>query len=368
MSSISTEKLDEKIEAIVDYLCERQLADGCFPTLRTFDGETPDYASPSEFDDWYHWGSCLWIAAVIAYHLCSVNSPKLVAVREKLSDYLEGCTEFGLARYESAHLKPRDYPADVDDSSAVCIALRRNGREAPFNEDMVVNNVGATGMIHTWIVPHWRQFKNLQNGLWVVRDFLAVHLRAARYRWNPVVTIAIAWEYWRCAEQTVVSNVLLATGINKRTRSHLERLIHNVETDNLVLQYYDSPMAIYFGIARLYEADIEEVGVLREKVVKYITKQQDDSGEVESPLLTSVAALTLIYFECWEEPALDRAIQYLASHEMHDNGWKPFHIANDTWGLFNDGGAELTATFYLEALYRYRARYGADESNEPVRG
>jgi hypothetical protein len=39
---------------------------------------------------------------------------------------------------------------------------------------------------------------------------------------------------------------------------------------------------------------------------------------------------------------------------MHETGWKPFHYYNDTAGIFEDGGPEMTATLFLEALYRYR--------------
>jgi hypothetical protein len=44
---------------------------------------------------------------------------------------------------------------------------------------------------------------------------------------------------------------------------------------------------------------------------------------------------------------------------MHENGWLPLAACNDRDGVFDDGGAELTATYYLEALVRYREHVGA---------
>ena len=66
---IPPEDLDRKIDAIIAYLHARQASDGSFPTLRRFPKGVPDYVTPSDFDGWYHWGPCGWIAAVIAYHL-----------------------------------------------------------------------------------------------------------------------------------------------------------------------------------------------------------------------------------------------------------------------------------------------------------
>ena len=57
--------------------------------------------------------------------------------------------------------------------------------------------------------------------------------------------------------------------------------------------------------------------------------------------------------------SLDKAIRYICRQGMHANGWRPFPYCNDRYGEFQDGGAELTAAFYLEVLDRHCRRLEA---------
>ncbi|HYH23102.1 MAG TPA: hypothetical protein VD995_31195 [Azospirillum sp.] len=43
-------------------------------------------------------------------------------------------------------------------------------------------------------------------------------------------------------------------------------------------------------------------------------------------------------------------------HPGHPGAWVPLHYCNDLDGVFVDGGAGLTAAFYLDAFDRYRSR------------
>jgi hypothetical protein len=136
--------------------------------------------------------------------------------------------------------------------------------------------------------------------------------------------------------------VLLLLGESKSTRKHIDRLIEAVRSNELHLDYY-TILPAYFHVARLYHHGVKRVGVLQHQIISH-----------EQELFTAVASLIFMYFGDWENGALKRALRYLVSHPMHESGWKPFHYYNDTAGVFEDGGAEMTATLFLEALYRYR--------------
>ena len=94
--------------------------------------------------------------------------------------------------------------------------------------------------------------------------------------------------------------------------------------------------------------------MLQQQITSSVEKTQSEDGCVEQELFTAAAALILMYFGNWENEALKRALRYLVLQPMHESGWKPFHYYNDTAGIFEDGGAEMTATLFLEALHRYR--------------
>jgi hypothetical protein len=179
-------------------------------------------------------------------------------------------------------------------------------------------------------------------------------------KWSPPQVIDDTFrEYRRSTDPGVAANVLLSLGESTATRKHVDRLIDVVAGESPPLDYYGI-LALYFHVARLYQGGVKRVGVLRRKIVAHLEKLQSPDGRVEQEFFTAAAALTLIYFEQWDSEALERAVRYLALHPMHQSGWKPFHYYHDTAGVFEDGGAEMTATLFLEALYRYRVhRYGS---------
>ena len=114
--------------------------------------------------------------------------------------------------------------------------------------------------------------------------------------------------------------------------------------------------------ARLYDHLAEECG--RRVVSRGHSRRGPDipadrqgaEGEIGSGLETAMAALTMMYFDAWDTPALERAIVRLADDPMHRNGWQPIAYANPPTRAFSDGCAGLTAVFYAEALHRWVTR------------
>jgi hypothetical protein len=87
-----------------------------------------------------------------------------------------------------------------------------------------------------------------------------------------------------------------------------------------------------------------------------------------------MAALALMYLDCWDSALLTRAIRYLLSDPMHENSWLPFaypgngnylrtqtrirgrrgstsgRLSQPPPTTFSDGSAALTAVLYADAL------------------
>ena len=356
-NELEKEFLDARMLAIVDYLGKQQSEDGEFRTLRSFLGEVGDYVTPTEYEGWYSFGKCSFLAASVLFHLDQIDLPGVAEIKRKGCEFLAGSLENGVVRYQPAWSKPIDIPADVDDTSMVSSVLRQNGRDPETNVAMVMDNSSREGDFYMWIVPRLGHLRHPRNFIWLLKDYR--RCREAMTKWSAPEVIDYTFrEYQRSTDPGVAANVLLYLGESRRTRKHIDRLIEVVGGDSPPLDYY-GVLALYFHVARLYHGGVRRLSVLQPKIVAHLEKLQSPDGRVEQELYTAAAALTLIYFEQWEIDALERAVRYLALHPMHSSGWKPFHYYHDTAGVFEDGGAEMTATLFLEVLYRYRVRrYG----------
>jgi hypothetical protein len=164
-------------------------------------------------------------------------------------------------------------------------------------------------------------------------------------------------EYRASAESPIAANVLLYLGESMRTAPVLRRLLEQIRLRQCSQQYYASTLVTYFHTARLLARGLYAVASVREQILDDITSRQTGEGEIGSTFDTVISALTMMYYGAWGTPGLERAVASLAEHPMHESGWLPLHYCNDRNGVFKDGGAELTATFFLEALVRYRRNH-----------
>ncbi|HEY7820326.1 MAG TPA: hypothetical protein VIG29_19030, partial [Vicinamibacteria bacterium] len=352
-NELAKEFLDARMLAIVDYLRKQQSDDGEFRTLRSFCGEVGNYVTPTEHEGWYSFGKCSFVAASVVFHLDQIRLPGVAEIKRRGCEFLSRSLENGVARYQPAYSKTVDIPPDVDDTSMVTSALRQNGWTPATNVAMVMDNTNREGDFYMWIVPRWRHLRHPRNWIWLVRDHL--HCQKMMRKWaTPELYDYTFREYRRSTDPGVAANVLVALGESARTRKHIDRLIEVVEGESPPALDYYGILPLYFHVARLYHSGVKRVGVLQRKILSNFEKLQSADGCVEQPLFTATAALTFIYFERWDSEALNRALRFLAVHPMHESGWKPFHYYHDPAGVFEDGGAEMTATLFLEALYRYR--------------
>ncbi|WP_426195255.1 hypothetical protein [Massilia sp. DWR3-1-1] len=353
--------------AIVDYLASSQGADGSFPTYRAFPAAVPSYVGATAFAHWFSFGECPFCTANIVYHLADIDVPGVAAIIRKGCASLARGMENGVARYVPAHAKPIDFPTDVDDTCLAALALERNGVASGVNLAMVFENITPGGDILTWLVPRpapwYRRVRHRAERRWLRAD-KAVSDAAMRAYGTPAAVMAlIDAEYRDSFEPGIAANVLLHCGITPRTRVLLARLIERIETAQMPPGYYASLSVAYFHVARLAVHRIDQLERVKPTILAHFAALQQADGMVETPFHTALAALSYMYFEAWEAPQLARAVDYLARHRMHTEGWLPWHYCNDLHGVFIDGGAELTATLYLEVLYRWHQRSVAGRAN-----
>ena len=209
-----------------------------------------------------------------------------------------------------------------------------------------------------WIIPRWNHLRHPRESDVAHQGLPALSEDDEKVGESGVDQYTFR-EYRRSTDPGVAANVLLSLGESAKTRKNIDRLIEVVQGDAPPLDYY-GVLALYSHVARLYHRGVKRVGALQRKITSYVEGIQSADGCVEQEFFTAAAALTFIYFGDWENNALKRALRYLALHPMHETGWKLVaSYYHDTAGIFEDGGAEMTATLFLEALYRYRVHvYG----------
>lgn len=372
--AIDDAAIDGQIAAIVDYLARSQGADGAFPTYRAFPGPAPSYVGATAFDGWYSFGECPFCTANIVYHLTGIDLPGVAGIIEKGCAALARGMENGVARYVPAHAKAIDFPTDVDDTCLAAVALERNGIDSGANLAMVLENITPGGDILTWLVPRpaplYRRLRHRASRRWLRADKEVADAAMRSYGTPANIMALIDAEYRDSFEPGVAANVLLYCGVTPRSRPLLKRLIERIETEDMPPGYYASLIVAYFHVARLAVHDIAQLDRVKKKILDYCSALQQPDGMIDTPFHTALAALSYMYFGAWDRPQLARAVDYVARHPMHREGWLPLHYCNDLHGVFIDGGAELTAALYMEVLYRWRRRDagGNSQMNRTNRG
>lgn len=354
---LSVQLFNERIDSIVRFLSEEQTPDGEFRMLRSFTKTVGDYVRPTKYQGWYDFGRSTFATATILYHLQHIHHPTVERMKEKACNFLKRRIEAGVFRYTAAYDKPIDIPPDIDCTCIALAALQSNGCRLRGNRSMILSNTDRQGNFYTWFIPRQRHLKQPQNFFWLVRDRWTWKRRMLSYGTSAGEMVKIEDEYKHRNEPAVAANALLYLGIDPRTKISLETMIRRIERGDLSLEYYGDNLVAFFHLARLYQAGVERVLDLKPMILSTICSRQSPDGNTGGPFNTALASLVWIYFKCWDDVHLNKAIHYLALHEMHEKGWLPFHYANDCYNVFQDGSAGLLALFYLEALYRCRQHY-----------
>jgi hypothetical protein len=347
---IPHELLKEKMTRIVDFLRTSQRPDGEFPTLRFFHHEVGNYVQHTEYENWYYFGKCPFAAATIVHHLKDIQLPSVDETIRKACEFLKRGNENGVYRYVASYDKKIHFATDIDDSALSISALKESGYTTKENPEMIYANANRDGDLYTWLIPRWSHTGNLRNLLWLCKDFSRYYQASRKFglEFKPI------WrEYKEKSEPAIAANVLLYLGQNNRTQRWLERLIDRIQRNDTPVQYYQNLLVVYFHVARLYHRGILDVDILKEKIFEYISEKQDLDGRVINGLWTAASVLIYFYFHNSQSEVVKKAVQYLFLDKMHETGWVPLPYCNDTNDIFSDGSAELTATLYLEALYRY---------------
>ncbi len=337
----------------LDFLAERQLEDGEFPTLIWFD-EDPEKAV---FD------SSPFVTSLISYSLghCPPRARPMIG---RALDFLEAQMEpEGVWRYYTPkQFKHQRIPPDLDDTSCVSLVLARNDREIPDNGWIFEENCGEDGLFYTWLLeshsssPAWRAYLGSLESLAEFRsppkpaEFLGVT------RFNVAKEKVPEKE----VDATVIANVVAYLGDTDSTAKAIDYLVDLIRSNREegTSFYYVDVVSLYYMIARACDCGVARFRDLGRPITERIEERLADSEADQSSLTLAMAACAMLTFSP-DSPMLAEVIDRLVALQSNDGAWERSAFYSGPPVSPRWGSEELTTGFAVEALGRFLRMQGA---------
>lgn len=332
--ALTAARVERALARAVGFLRQRQLAHGEFQT----------YAAA---DEWLttdvHPDSALFVTALVLYAIGSSDDPRAAPMLARGLDFLAAEMEGpGLWRYwSSRHALHRCLPPDLDDTCCISFLLKRYARPLPSNQSLLLANRDAQGLFYTWLAVR----PNLPS------QFVKPLRRVSNPEPELVLSLSGTLDTIDCA---VNANVLLYLGERAATQPAADYLIETVVDDRVHARstYYLHSLSFYYLLSRAYANGVACLGKTQATLVKRLAAAQADSGSFGNPLLTALAACTLLNIGA-ASSALERAVRYLLQCQNADGSWARHAMFLGPAPYY--GSEELTTALCVEALLRYHA-------------
>lgn len=339
IESPSTE-LECSLARAINFLEQNQLDDGEFQTEFDQRHETPDHQILEElvFD------SSPFVTSLVLYSLNFLRHENKVQslIKRGVSFLLQEMELGGLWRYwSSKNEKHTMIPPDLDDICCVSYVLRMNNVAFPKNIGIILENKNQQGLFYTWLFPN--SLRKLS--LWLLTTGKA---------------FSSSNELWKLTDKNdiccvVNANTLLYLGETKQTKKVIEHLIDIVlqGTEDTNTSFYNHKLSFYYMLSRAYFSGVHSLGVLKIPVINQVLNLQKADGSFGDELLTTLAVCTLLNFN-YSTPSLDKAIEFLLKTQQPDGSWRRIPMYGGQLDKSTFGSAELTTSFCVETLARYR--------------
>ncbi len=313
----------------IDFLFARQQPHGEFALYGATD-ET--LTTDCELD------SSPFATALILYSLGFCTDSRVAGIVEQGLDFLLAEMEgAGLWRYWSRTNPLHNFlPPDLDDTCCISFLLEKYGRPFPSNRALILANRNEVGVFYTWLAAR----ESLS------QKFMRAIRRVSKREVEVVLSLSGTLDNVDCA---VNANVLLYLGESETTQSAIEYWVEMVSNAQVSSLYYLHPLAIDYMLSRAYANGIAAFVKLKPTITAYVYATQARNGSWKNPLLTALAACTLLNFE-EQTNALTRAVRYLLKTQKTDGSWQRHALYLGPAPYY--GSEELTAALCVEALSR----------------
>ena len=336
------------LEKALTYLHQRQFPDGQFAIYCA--GDEP-------MQGWTYTDSALFPTALIAHCLLHTQEHPLAdKILTRTTTFFRHQMNYGglWNHFTSIHALRNLCPVDIDDTACISAILHARGIDCPVptNVPLLLANRNRQGLFYTWFVMRLRWIPS--------RTFWRVTFRELL---RPLESFI----FWRTVEASrgdvdgvVNANVLYYLGDRPETQpviAFLLRIIAQQEEGKCDLWYLD-PMFVYYSFTRCYRAGIKQLEPLRQPIIERILAQAKPDGRLGTTLADTAWAVCSLLNLGSHTPELTAAVQYIIQVQAPTGEWPRWLLYyGGPKKLLGFGSEELTTSFCLEALVRYRAEY-----------
>lgn len=330
---------DAALSRAVAFLQERQLPNGEFRTLAAVDELLTVEVQPD---------SAHFITALVLHAIGSCADPRVPLLIARGLEFL--CSEMeggGMWRYWSAqHELYACLPPDLDDTCCISCLLKKYSRPLPAHNALILGNRDARGVFYTWLAvrPDGRARP-------VSKRVRAQIRKVSDPDVELVLSLSGTLDNIDCG---VNANVLLYLGETPATRAAVDYLVETVKDDLVQARstFYLHPHSFYYLLSRAYASGVSSLEQTKAAIVERVQLLALDDGSFGSPLLTALAACTLLNFSDTGS-TLGRAVKALVRAQNQDGSWARHAMFLGPAPYY--GSEELTTAIGIEALARYRA-------------
>ncbi len=333
-SNVKSKLIEKRIEKGLEYLHEKQLPNGQFPSYISYSQDMSNGINMSMLFD----------TAFIAHTLNLAgdfnDEDTVQTMKTKTMNFLmENKESHGVWKVRGKS-EPA-YPPDTDTTAIAFSALIESG--VNINDETLDYMLGfrtSEGVFYTWInSEEWLQyFKDLDPS----SPFYEFYIRVKN---NDI-------------EPTVNADVLYAYSLRNRPQSGVIRYLNGIAENKTFINgtlYYPSPYVFTYLVTKAYsEGSVKELEPSIANIKDFIISTQKPDGSWGNDLNTALATVSLLNTG-YEGKPLDEAIEHILDSQSKNGTWSShaFYNTGTTPPLYY-GSQELTTSFNLEALIKYK--------------
>lgn len=303
---------------------------------------------PGSENDWYYSGDSPFVTANILYSIKDIEDENVEIIVDNGLKYLSSLQEKnGLWRYWKHNNEIMEYnvPCDVDDSALVAFLFKKiKKQDVSSILNKIKDNQSSDGSFYTWFIPRLRHLNNLSNFIFLVCDLYKcrkVFLPNKKIPNNECISSILD------NEPAVNAHVIMAMGYCKEREESIKKIMDDILSDRIVLQYYDHRFFVYYHISRAYKEGAKNFIELKEKIVNQITLSPVFHEE-EFFILNILNLITLFNFGFNQKELICDKIEFIENNFDSLEKFKPYKYWTSKQRSWWAGSKELTAALYLE--------------------
>ena len=323
---------DRRIEKGLNYLHENQLPTGEFPIYLSL---SPDMSHTSNVTTYFGSADIIFDTGLILHTLNIADNKNTKKIVYEMKNKAIVLLLNNMERHNVWKFFGKNHyiPPDIDDTSVLFAGLVESGVNISNESlDYMLNYRTNDDVFYVWM--NSEEWLNSSNPLYNV----------SKFRLNEI-------------DPNVNVNALYAYSLRKRTQNgvikYLKDIIENGTFKN-GSTYYPSPYVFTYLVTKAYsDGKVKKLKPNLGKIKEYLLKTQNPDGGWGNDLYTALATNALINMD-YKGHRLEKAIEHILNTQENNGSWDIYSIYILPERPIYFGSQELTTSFNLEALIKYK--------------